>query len=178
MLTRVSTNMGAYVWAISVPVQPAGPQAGCLPHGTQGLQCSLCCKPCPLMMARAWGSQEKGLTSEDFRAKAGCVPTEVDVRTLGKDERVGLVEGVATWGRPTVDAASGHHTTPCRGGALLAEHHPPAHTHSGYAGSSPASLDTQIVSSHGHTSLGTGECACRLHSSGWGCGCMWGSDQP
>lgn len=45
------------------------------------------------------GPQKAKLTSDDFGAKAGRVATEVDVRALGKDKRVSLVERVAAWRR-------------------------------------------------------------------------------
>lgn len=53
MLTGVSVNTTAHVWAVSAPTQPAGHQAGCLTHGAWGLQCGLFCEPCPLMTAQA-----------------------------------------------------------------------------------------------------------------------------
>lgn len=46
---------------------------------------------------QAWSPQKIELTSDDFGTKAGGVATEVDMRAFRKDERVGFVEGVATW---------------------------------------------------------------------------------
>lgn len=88
-----------------------------------------------LVTAQAQGPQKTGLTSEDFRAKLRGVPAKVDVRALREDERISLVEGVATWRKPTVAGASQLHTVRVQGPT------PAPHTCLGSAGSSPACCD-------------------------------------
>lgn len=87
------------------------------------------------MTPQAQGPQKTGLTSEDFRAKLGGVPAKVDMRALQEDERVSLVEGVATWRKPTVAGASQLRTVRVRGPT------PAPQARLGSAGSSPACCD-------------------------------------
>lgn len=73
-----------------------------------------------LVTPQARGPQKVGLTSEDFRAKLRGVPAEVDVRALQEDEWVGLVEGVASWRKPTAAGASQLYTVPSQGSWVAA----------------------------------------------------------